>query len=233
MATVQDLINEAYILTGDLALEGQSLTSAETAYAVLLLNDIIDEFSLDKLLAFARTKLTLPLTISQQSYTIGIGGNFNVDRPINIQSASIFYLGQEYPLNIIQLQQWQNIIQKSDKSNIPIFLYMDNAFPLNNLNLYPIPMANADLILYTPTPLTTITDANLFSDIPFPIGYKKALKFVLAEELLIGKQSNPVISQKANEAKDYLRQNSNNDEIILESAFDGCYSDFTSYSKVY
>ncbi len=220
MTTTQDIITQAYVMCGDIGI-GENESSAETQYALSILNEIFEEFSLNKVLAFATSRLVFPLVNNKQVYTMGVGGDFDVARPINIKEASILSLGVEYPVEIENLEQWQDISIKDISSGIPYAIYMDNAFPLNNLYIYPIPSDNlTSLILYTSTKFDSVDMDNITLDIVFPENYKKAIKNILAYELSIAnKKPDDRIRMLADEAKALIRDNADTD-IILNTCFD-------------
>lgn len=190
--TGQDLIASALRLIGVLA-SGETASAAEAADGLVILNQMIDSWNAERLSVFhilpngrSTDTNTFALVPSQQDYTMGTGGNFNVARPAKIERASIEYLANpaqplELPLEILDYAGWQAIPLKVTTSNIPRYVYIDNAFPLRNLRFWPVPSEVHNAILYYWNALTQFTA--LITDLTFPPGYLKALRYNLAVDL--------------------------------------------------
>ena len=180
-----DLITGAMRLIGVLAAE-ESPTSSEVADGLLALNDMIEAWSAERMMIFTITILDFPLTPGKQNYTYGLGGDFNAPRPVNIDHMGIITFNNpaqplELPLDMLSDQGWQDIPVKGISSTFPQKCYDDGAFPLRNLGFWCIPSAPCSVRVYSWTALTQFTD--LTTDITFPAGYAKALRYNLALEL--------------------------------------------------
>jgi len=182
--TANTIIESAFKLLGVLGV-GTNLEASEYADALNVLNDMIDSWNLKSLLVYQVTMNTFPFVNGQQVYTLGPGGNFDMTRPNNIERASITYgtSGKtlEIPLEMIDVEGWQNIPVKQTPSSYPTMMYTDTGFPLNSLYFWPIPSDNCSLILYCWEQMPELTD--LTSVVSLPPGYYKALKYNLAVEL--------------------------------------------------
>lgn len=210
--TAQQLIERSLRLIGVLASE-ETASGAEAADALVTLNDMIDQWNSERLAVFSITRnggstdgTTFPLVASQQLYTLGAGGNFNVARPPKIERASIEYLANpsqplELPIDIYDEQQWQQIPVKSTTSNIPRLVYVDYAFPTINLRYWPTPNEVHNAILYYWTALTQFTA--LATNLTFPPGYAKALRYNLALDLApeYGRAVPPEVAVQAVDSK--------------------------------
>jgi len=215
MSTPQDLINKALVLSGDIG-SGDSVSASDNELALFLLNNILEDFSLDKLLAYSITRVELALNANQQSYTIGAGGNFNIAVPININRASLLYNNHETPLETFNINTWQ-LLSNKFTSGLPKALYTDNNFPLSTIYLYPVSTDGlAKLVLYLQTPLQTINADNLTQEIYLPPGYQQAITYSLAYEMSLTTDSpKPYLEAKAEKAKASIRENSNNTDVEL------------------
>src|ERR1700761_935531 len=105
MTTALDIINGAARLAG-ITFKSEALDNDEAQDGLIQLNDLLDSWSNDDLITFALTLESFPLTTAA-SYTIGIGGNFNTSRPIDIKTAVVRYSTIDYPLTIISPEQYQ------------------------------------------------------------------------------------------------------------------------------
>lgn len=193
-ATVAQLINAAARTAGILE-TGETAPASEMQDSLLLLNQIMEQFTIKGLLVYANDRLTFPLISNQQSYTIGTGGDFNTDRPFKIYSAGIINNTLEYPIAILTTpQEWQQVNVSNTSliinSAVSYYLFIAGAFPLNTLYLYPTPQTvPATLVLYIQSPLSNF--ANVFETVNFPDGYFEALVYSLAEKICI-ENGNPV-----------------------------------------
>lgn len=216
MATVlAGLIYPALRIAGILGAPGRTAKTAGSiqAEAFDVLNTLIDGWNLERLTIFEEARLVFNLVASQQTYTIGPGGNFNTVRPQRIDRASIViqYNGpqpMELPLQILTYAQWQQIVSKSVTSSIPRQVYYQPAYPLGNVNYWPLPSQVVQTILYVWQQMgafATITDP-----ISIPPGYLKALRYNLAADLADiypGKQKMSARSmQIAAESKGWIKR---------------------------
>jgi len=181
-----DLISSAGRLANILA-AGEVFAADEAQDALLTLNQLIDEWNAEDLMIYTVNRNVFTLTPSQQVYTLGPNGNFNITRPAKIERWSVIDLtnpGQplEIPMgDMLTEEQWQAIPVKNITNIWPYSCYDDGNFPLRNLSFFPIPTQANQVVISTWSPLTTYSDLNLV--ITYPPGYFKALRYNLAVEL--------------------------------------------------
>lgn len=182
--TALDLITGSLRLLGVTA-SGESLSANESSDALSALNDLLDSWSTQSLLVPNRVREVFPLVSGQQSYTIGTGGNFNTARPMRIENALIQMTSTsptaEIPLKILTKDQFAGIILKGLTSTYPRYVYPEGTFPLETLNVWPIPSQADNIVLYSWKPLANLT--SLSTVLNLPPGYNRALKHHLAVEL--------------------------------------------------
>lgn len=194
---------------------GESPSSAEETDALTLLNAMIDSWSTERLNIFSIVQSVHALTTTQQSYTIGSGGDFNVTRPVRYERASIRMpntggSGYRYePVEIIDALGWSQIVGRSTTDVVPTTLFPDMAFPLTTLYLWPIPTFSTIspyLALWTWTQLQQFADIATTS-YTFPPGYERALKlnFALEAASMFGIVPTQQLVQQAIEAKAAIR----------------------------
>jgi len=183
--TANDLVAAAMKLLGAIA-PGETATAAEAEDCRSALNIMLDGWNAERLQIFTITRQVFSLTVGQQAYTVGSGGNFNIARPPRIERISIIALNNplqplELPMEMLTFYGWQNIPVKDISSTLPLQVYDDGAFPLRNLSYWPIPSTAVDTALYYWTALSQFAD--LTTDYTFPPGYHEALLYNLAVRL--------------------------------------------------
>jgi len=207
--TGREFISASMRLLGVLA-SGETPSANETADGLGALNRMLSSWSTESLLINARVREVFPLISGQSAYTMGPSGNFNTTRPLNIDNALIRLAGTspqvETPLLILNLDQWSGITLKDLDSNIPIYLYAEGTSPLETLNIWPVPSATHELVLYSWKALTSFASAN--TDVSFPPGYEEALIYNLAVRLApeFGKTVTAEVATIANDSKANIKR---------------------------
>jgi hypothetical protein len=179
-----DVINSALRLIGVLA-AGETPNSDESTDAMQSLNALMEAWSAEQATIYEIVNFQNVLTGAQQTYTIGSGGNFNTARPLKIEKAGIITPDTlRHDMKIVGAKDWAEIEEKTLTGRLPKVLYNDNAFPLANLNVWPIPNATGgaptiDLWLWQQMQqFATINDS-----FTMPPPYFRAIKYALAIEL--------------------------------------------------
>ncbi len=183
--TALDIITSSLRMIGVLA-AGESPSANEAVDALTVLNDLLDNWGTQKLLMPNSVRETFPLYAGTEAYTIGYLGTMNTLRPQKIEKAIIQITDGdqvlELPMKILNQDEYAGIILKEVESTYPQYLYNDNAFPLANINIWPVPSADGNnLVLYSWKPIPGIGSLSDF--ISVPPGYSRALKYNLALEL--------------------------------------------------
>ena len=183
--TALDIISSALRLIGVLA-SGEVPSAAEAADALVILNDMVDQWNAEELMIFTVQRQVFTLIPGQQAYTMGTGGDFNVPRPSRIDRAGIINLNNpaqplEIPIEYMTDAQWAAIPVKNITNSLPQYVWDTQDFPLRTLNYWVIPNVACQTALYTWTSLTSFTD--LTTDLTFPPGYAKAIRYSLAIDL--------------------------------------------------
>lgn len=178
--TALDIITGAAKLIG-VVFKSESLSADEANDGLVVLNDLLDSWSNDNLIGSAYTIENFPMT-GAASYTMGVGGDFNTSRPINIVTAVIRYGSIDYPMLIIPPDQFQETIAlKSIHAPYPALLTYDNAYPLATIKMYTIPDSGATLYLQSNKPLSNLS--SLTATVDLPPGWKRTLIYNLALDL--------------------------------------------------
>lgn len=182
-----DIITSALRLTGVLSSDEQpNVNDANQGLSVL--NDMIDGWNTERNAIFTTRVDDFPFVLGQQSYTLGIGGNFNAPRPAQIDSMSTIQLTDpgnpvEIPIVMYTVEQWQNQVPvKIVKGSIPLICFDDGGFPLRTLNFWPIPIEQPNAVrIYSWQAL--LQPSALNTAIAFPPGYAEAFRYNLAVRL--------------------------------------------------
>lgn len=223
--TILDLIQGSMRLINVLG-TGETASSTEANQAFTSLNDMIDTWSTEQLLIYAKAHETFPLVVNQQSYQFGNGApdfNSTSGRPQRIENINFQQVSgtttMELPIEIINQDEWAGLSVKTITSNLPTKMWPEYTFPYATLNFWPIPSVTNNVIIWSWKPLSDFTA--LTSTIALPPGYNKALRYNLAVELApeYGKTLDPVIIAQATNSKAAIkRMNSRVDLLGVDQA---------------
>lgn len=201
----QDIINAAMRFIGALA-TGETGSTNELNDGMMYLNEVIASLSAEGVYLYSRVLDTLTAAATTQSYTWGSGGNLNTTRPLRLLSVDANYQGSTIPVEILSAAGWAAIPEKSVQGNLIQKCYLDNAYPLSTLYLWPVPKTTSTSIdLYSLKALTGFV--NLTDTFDFPPGYERAIKLMLAVDMAgeFGRPITPEMLQLAEGAKAALR----------------------------
>lgn len=217
MGTVRELISSSLRLLGVLG-EGETASAEQASEGLSALNLMIGGWSTNNLFIYARTREAFSLVANQSSYTMGPSGNFNTTRPARIDYATVRISGDtpfEHPVGILTVKEWANMSQKTATSDIPTKIFIQGTYPLQTVNVWPVPTAAYELVFYTLKPLSRFTAIS--ETISLPDGYERALKFNLAVELAseYGREPSTLVMLNASESKADIKR-ANITESVME-----------------
>lgn len=203
--TAEDLITSSMRLI-QVKEAGEIPTADEAALGFMVSNQMLDAFTAERLMVFTINIAQYAIIAGQQTYTLGVGGNFNAPRPVNIDRITIIYLANpaqplELPLELLTDAQWAAIPVKNIPTTLPRAVYDDGAFPLRNLSFWGVPTLISNVNVYSWTALTQFTA--LTTNLTFPPGYFEMLRYNLAVRLApeFGESASPDVISLANESK--------------------------------
>lgn len=178
MSTAADIVRDSLKLLGVLA-AGESCGADDLVDGVRALNLLFGTWANEKLLTHGTRRTAYTLTPSLSPHTIGLGGTFNVARPLRIDGAGVIPAGQVQEAPIVRLTdaQYQEIPDKAQTAEVPQRLWVEETHPTKKLWLWPVPTTAASLVLYTWSRLTEVAAADTIS---LPDGYEDALIHALA-----------------------------------------------------
>jgi hypothetical protein len=184
VSTAQDIITDAYGKLGVYA-PGETLDDADAAQGLLTLNNMIDQWSGDSLYVYQLTNPNVSLVNGVASYSIGLGGVFNVARPLRVVtgpgSGSVTSGGTTTALNVVSRLEWNQIYNAGPPgpgAGVPNTMFYDQMYPLGNLNFAPTPNGSAVAAFSAWSGLTNF--ATLNTNAVLAPGADEALKTNLA-----------------------------------------------------
>ncbi len=172
---------------------------------------------------------TLTPGIQQISYTVP--GDFKIARPLRVTKsftriATVGTSGLDYPIEIVDQQQYIAIGYKGISAPWPIVAWYNPTYPLGNLYFYQNPSGAGSLHLFTDNILTRFD--SLTQAVSLPQGYVRWIKWALAKELApeYGKTWTPEMQANWKEAQTMVRSLnavptpvSNYDSILMGGPF--------------
>jgi hypothetical protein len=181
--TALDLIKGSLRIIGQYA-PGETLTADDANDALDVLNGLFDVLSNESLAVFNNNENIVTLTAGKQVYTIGSGGDINIQRPLRITQAysrmTTAGSGVDFQCDIKDTAAYTSIGMKMQPGPWPKVLYYNTGFPLAQLFLWPVPQRAIEFHFWTDMLLQSVS---LTTQLSLPQGYYLYLQFALAEAL--------------------------------------------------
>lgn len=179
-----DVIKDAMRLVNALG-AGQPVSGEDTANALRILNGILDQWSTERQMISALSRITNSWAGALQSKLIGIDtpqppGSIAVTRPIRIEQASVTIGSTEYILQSLDEAGYAMYPLKTQQGTPNTFYYRATV-PMGEIFLLPIPVTSVLLNLWFWVPFGTF--ALPASEMDLAPTYQKALKYCLAVEM--------------------------------------------------
>lgn len=179
MTTARQIIKSAMQKIGVLT-KSETPDADEASDGLTTLNQMLQSWSNDSLLVYARLAESFTLSGGTASYTIGTGATFNTSRPVQIVSGYVRSGTTDYPLSKIKDTEYDTIGAKTT-TGIPNSFFYDYNAPSGTVTFSPVPDAAYSVYLRMEKALTSI--ATLDTDIEFPTGWEEAIIYNLALRL--------------------------------------------------
>ena len=212
--TPADLINLALLDSGVIG-QGQSASGEDVNNAFTRLNMMRAQWNRKRWLVFALVD-TAKVATGAQSYTIGIGGDFNIPRPDRIEDGNYVRIltsgvtqQTDYPLKLINSHEDYNQIIIKSMGTFPQAVFYDSQYPLGVLRFWPVSQASTyELHILTKTPLNGFS--SLAAPVNLPDEYQAAILYNLQVRLRAAYRlaPDPIIIGLAKDALNVIR-NSN------------------------
>jgi len=202
MPTVRNIIKDALLTIG--AIHPAEATQQELGDACLReLNRLIEDININDGLVYEVIRATGTFVGGQQDYTMGVGGNFNIARPNQIEMVSILTgsPATEIALSLLNETQWRDVSVKSVTSDFPTRVKIEYGYPFVTMSFWPIPTTNATVVIYYWRALAKVTGQN--DDISLPQGYEALLVYNLALRMSprLGIPLDPVVAKMASDSR--------------------------------
>lgn len=202
-----DLVKSSMRLIGAIA-TGETPTADELFDGLFTLNDMLENLSTESQSVWGVANMAFTLVPGQSTYTIGPGGNFNAARPVRISDAYVTFSGTDFPIEIVNQIQYNDISQKAQQQSVPERLLYVNDVPLGRLTFWPVPTQALTVTLSINRLLAFPVTGNTV--IAGPPGFAKMLRYNLACEFApdFGVEPSPSVVAIASDSKaDYKRAN--------------------------
>ncbi|MGE5621433.1 MAG: hypothetical protein ACM3VY_00250 [Candidatus Bathyarchaeota archaeon] len=206
MTTALELITSALADIGAVAV-GETLSADEANDALNVLNAMIDSWSAQHLAVYHIANVSGTLVPGQADYDIGTGASiFNTDRPIELKQAFVRRGTLDFPVNLINNNQYDRIGIKSLAAPWPRQLYYETSYPMGSLHVWPVPSEANTLFLSVDQVFSRFTD--LSQQVSFPPGYEEALRTNLAVRLCPrnGRPVTPDLAELASGSKAVIKR---------------------------
>lgn len=176
-STAYDLIKGAMRLIGAIA-PGETPTAEEANDGLNALNDLLENWSTENLSVYGSSNQTFNTVGGQAVYTIGPAGNWNTNRPIDIDDAYCTVNGVDFQVGKWGQEEYNSVGLKTYQQ-VPVerFMYV-NENPLGLVTLFPVPSQAIPITLTMNRILTSVP--TLATSIVYPPGYMLAIKHALA-----------------------------------------------------
>lgn len=212
MTTPSDIIRMALKQAGVLGV-GQTATAEDMADAFLQLKWMLAQWQRKRWLVYTLVEMS-KVSTGAQSYTIGQFCDFDItQRPDKIESAFARQITQsqpsqiDYPLSVLTSREDYNLIGLKQLTSFPAFVFYDNAWPIGNIYVWPIPNAAIyEIHINVKVELPELTALN--QDLNLPPEYMAAIYYNLALRLIAAYKlpADTVTAALADEALNVLRE---------------------------
>lgn len=205
MTTAADIIYSAREYA-TIARQGEVISGALADSHLKTLNTMLDGWRPQRLFAYRIREESFTWAASQQSRTVGSGGNFATDRPVKVDDSTVFRRDDiDYGVMLIDADEWASLTYKQMEAEIPTHLYPEQGASLLTLYAYPIPSASITLVLKSWQLVQSFTD--LTTTLTLPPGYQHAIETSLGELLCIkgGKSIPPELRDTARLARGTIK----------------------------
>lgn len=182
MTTTDLIIAAIQRLTGDNAIPPPD----DVQTGLLRLNDLIDSWKIEGLTINSFSRMLWHLTTAA-TYSVGAGGDINIDRPSNGSLLSFAIMDSsvtppiEIPRGNYTEDAYQSIAVKTLTSTYPLGFYYNPTVPLGAIVPYPIPTGSSlQGVMYAPNPRGELALTDVLA---LPQGYRRFYRDTLAVEL--------------------------------------------------
>lgn len=180
--TALDLITGALRKIGQYA-PGETLAAADASDALDTFNGMLDLWSAQNLNVYNQIETVQNLTAGKASYTIGLGGDFNIERPLRIvraYSRLTTTSSVDFACQVVTLEKYAGIGLKNQPGPWAKMVYYNSGFPLGTLIFWPVPTMPIEFHLWSDQVFSSMALTDVVS---LPRSYFMGLQYSLAELL--------------------------------------------------
>lgn len=185
MGTVRDLVNRSFRFIHVLG-ANETLTTDESSDALVVLNELIEQVNIDKLLGYYKTEIVFPFVAGQIVYTVGPSSttpNVTAPRPVEILSAFSRRDGNDLPIHVADKQDYDSMqFKTASVAGWAQMVYYEPTWPKGTLTFYMKPLDTLTEVHLT-VAAEIPTYATLDDTVSLPPGYTAWLKHKLGERL--------------------------------------------------
>jgi len=184
--TPSDLITQALKIANVIGV-GQTPNATDTNDCFNQLNMMLAQWQRRRYMVYNLVTVSKVAT-GQVSYTIGTGGDFNITRPVKLESA--FFRMQygsplpvDYPLEVLRANEDYNRISIKNLNAFPQYIYYNTGYPLGTIYVWPVPNNQYQIFLSVMTQLEgfqTINDV-----VTMPPEYLAAMQWNLSRIICV------------------------------------------------
>jgi hypothetical protein len=196
---------------------GQSSLPEDINDCFNMLNMMIAQWQRRRYMVYNLKTVSITAT-GATSYTIGLGQQFNTERPAKIEAAFFRMQGTsnlpvDYPLQVLRAKEDYDRISIKNLNAFPQYVFYDSTYPVGNVFVWPVPSNQYQIFLTVMTQLQAFQ--NLSEVIVMPNEYLDALQWNLADRILTiyGLPENPKITRYAEVSMRAIMEN--NSQIPL------------------
>lgn len=208
---------------------GETPQANEADDCLYALNQMLQRWCNEKMMIYHLTTYLFDITPGKATYTLGPVGSgadweSGSQRPLLMQKWGAFVrqtisptLDQDYKLNYVPADRWNNIFLKGQTTNFPSTYNIEYGFPLMTIKLWPVPSIILKFGISTYDQFDTF---NLTDQFLFPAGYEDCIIWNLTIDLAsqYGVEPSPTVVRRATQTKANL-QSTNSDMLIMETDY--------------
>lgn len=216
--TALDLITGALRIIGQYA-PGEPIDPNDANDSLDALNGLFDILSTESLAVFNNNENIVTLIPGKAVYTVGVGGDIPIQRPLRITQAytRLTTTGSAVDFNcdIRDTAGYTAIGLKNQPGPWPKILYYNTGFPLAQLYFWPVPSQAGQFHFWTDMLLQSVS---LTTSLSLPQGYYLYLQYALAEVIApqFGVQVSPDIQRQTKRfLKSIKANNSTPDRLAI------------------
>jgi hypothetical protein len=212
-----EIIKDALILIGGLE-DDETPTAEQLDYAMRTLNRMCKAWSKKGLKAWVWQEATLPLVVSQASYTLGpAAADLVINRPIEIANARRVVDSVETEIQIRSRNEYMTQPSK-DQDGTPVYVYFDPQLTRSVLYVWPSP-DDTDSIKFSYK--SYIEDFDSLANTPhFPSEWLEAIVYSLALRLcpmyeVVGQDKSDIMAMAVQSLADAEDSDSEQGSVFL------------------